>query len=77
MVLNSDGCTNNSETGELAIITIRNKKDLRARCINVENFKNDTKLKWVIETPYPIRDEAMRDCLKDILQTLLLTKILK
>ncbi|RHZ77256.1 hypothetical protein Glove_184g30 [Diversispora epigaea] len=38
--------------------------DLRARCINVENFKNDTKLKWVIETPYPIRDEAMRDLLK-------------
>ncbi|RHZ59702.1 hypothetical protein Glove_362g30 [Diversispora epigaea] len=38
--------------------------DLRARCINVENFKNDTKLKWVIETPYPIRNEAMRDLLK-------------
>ncbi|RHZ71061.1 hypothetical protein Glove_262g34 [Diversispora epigaea] len=41
-----------------------NKKDLRARCINVVNFKNDTKLKWVIETPYPIRDGAMRDLLK-------------
>ncbi|RHZ63146.1 hypothetical protein Glove_332g19 [Diversispora epigaea] len=41
-----------------------NKKDLRARCINAENFKNNTKLKWVIETPYPIRDEAMRDLLK-------------
>jgi hypothetical protein len=41
----------------------RKKKDLRALCLNAKNF-NDTKLKWVLETPYDIRDEAMNDLLK-------------
>jgi hypothetical protein len=41
----------------------REKKDLRALCLNAKNF-NDTKLKWVLETPYDIRDEAMNDLLK-------------
>ena len=36
----------------------REKKDLRALCLNAKNF-NDTKLKWVLETPYDIHDEAM------------------
>jgi putative transposase len=41
----------------------RCKKDLRARCLNASNFKgNDNK--WVLETPYDIRDEAMNDLLK-------------
>ena len=39
------------------------QKDLRALCLNAKNF-NDTKLKWVLETPYDIRDEAMNDLLK-------------
>ena len=30
---------------------------------NAKNF-NDTKLKWVLETPYDIRDEAINDLLK-------------
>ncbi len=41
----------------------REKKDLRALCLNAKNF-NDTKLKWVLKTPYDIRDEAMNDLLK-------------
>src|SRR5205814_3181486 len=41
----------------------RKKKDLCALCLNAKNF-NDTKLKWVLETPYDIRDEAMNDLLK-------------
>ena len=41
----------------------RVKKDLRALCLNAKNF-NDTNLKWVLETPYDIRDEAMNDLLK-------------
>ena len=41
----------------------RGKKDLRALCLNAKNF-NDTKLKWVLETPYDIRNEAMNDLLK-------------
>ena len=39
------------------------KKDLCAVCLNAKNF-NDTELKWVLETPYNIRDEAMNDLLK-------------
>ncbi|CAG8745236.1 8698_t:CDS:2, partial [Gigaspora rosea] len=42
----------------------RKKKDLRARCLNAVNFQNKTKLEWVLETPYDIRDEAMNDLLK-------------
>ena len=41
----------------------KNKKDLRAKCLNEVNFK-DTDLKWVLETPYDIRDESMIDLLK-------------
>ncbi|CAG8619909.1 14009_t:CDS:2 [Gigaspora margarita] len=40
------------------------KKDLRARCLNAENFQNKTEFKWVLEPPYDIRDEAMNDLLK-------------
>ena len=39
------------------------KKDLRALCLNAKNF-NDTNLKWVLETPYDIRDETMNNLLK-------------
>ena len=38
------------------------KKDLRARCLNACNFKKSDK--WVLETPYDVRDEAMNDLLK-------------
>jgi hypothetical protein len=41
----------------------RTKKALRAQCLNAANF-NNTELKWVLETPYDIRDEAMNDLLK-------------
>lgn len=41
----------------------KKKKDLRAKCLNSENF-TDEKTKWVLETPYDIRDEAMNDLLK-------------
>ena len=36
-------------------------KTLRAKCINKELFKDTL---WVLETPYDVRDEAMRDLLK-------------
>lgn len=42
----------------------REKKDLRVLCLNAKNF-NDTKLKWDLETPYDICDEAMNDLLKE------------
>ncbi|CAG8855476.1 19339_t:CDS:2, partial [Gigaspora margarita] len=42
----------------------RKKKDLRARRLNAINFQNKTELKWILETPYDIRDEAMNDLLK-------------
>ncbi|GBB95212.1 hypothetical protein RclHR1_00250010 [Rhizophagus clarus] len=42
----------------------RNKKDLWARCLNAVNFRNNAELKWVLETPYDIRDKAMNDLLK-------------
>ena len=35
----------------------RKKKDLRALCLNAKNFI-DTNLRWVLEIPYDIRDEA-------------------
>jgi putative transposase len=38
------------------------KKDLRDRCLNKKNFSE--KNKWVLETPYDIRDEAMNDLIK-------------
>src|SRR5437016_7357963 len=41
----------------------RTKKAFRAQCLNTVNF-NNTELKWVLETPYDIRDEAMNDLLK-------------
>jgi putative transposase len=39
------------------------EKDIRAVCINNSNFE-ETDKKWVLDTPYDIRDEAMRDFLK-------------
>lgn len=39
-----------------------NKKSLRAKCLNSEIFRNENK--WVLETPYDIRDEGMNDLLK-------------
>ena len=38
------------------------KKEMRAKCINNENFKEENK--WVLDTPYDIRDEGMIDLLK-------------
>ena len=40
----------------------RAKKELRAVCVNNCNFTEENK--WVTETPYDIRDEAMNDLLK-------------
>lgn len=40
-----------------------NKKQLRAKCINNDNFKTKGK-QWVTNTPYDIRDEAMNDVIK-------------
>jgi putative transposase len=40
----------------------RNKKCLRAKCVNNVNF--ETEFTWVKEVPYDIRDEAMNDLLK-------------
>ncbi|CAG8511482.1 1786_t:CDS:2 [Gigaspora margarita] len=40
----------------------QNKKALRAMCVNSELFQNENK--WVLETPYDIRDEGMNDLLK-------------
>lgn len=39
-----------------------NKKELRANFVNNENYKEDNK--WVLDTPYDIRDEAMNDSIK-------------
>jgi transposase len=44
-----------------------NKKDLRAMHVNNENF--DQNNKWVPDTPYDIRDEAMNDFLKALKAT--------
>lgn len=41
----------------------RKKKNLRAKYLNEENYKN-TDNRWVLETPFDIRDEAMHDVLK-------------
>ncbi len=41
----------------------RTKKALRAKCLNANNFV-DSALKWVIDTPYDIRNQAMSDLLK-------------
>jgi len=43
------------------------KKDLRARHVNNDNFKEENT--WVPETPYDIRDEAMNDFLKALKAT--------
>uniref|UniRef100_A0A146M4Q7 Putative transposase R104 n=1 Tax=Lygus hesperus TaxID=30085 RepID=A0A146M4Q7_LYGHE len=40
----------------------RSKKDLRAKCVNNNNFAEEKT--WVPKTPYDIRDEAMNDVLK-------------
>lgn len=40
----------------------RKKKELRAKCVNNDNFKDQNQ--WAKETPYDIRDEAMNDVLK-------------
>ena len=42
----------------------RNKRELRAHCVNADIFESDTVNKWVLETPYDIRDEAMNYLLK-------------
>ena len=38
---------------------------LRAKCLNsdADLFTKDDSFKWVLEVPYDIRDEAMRDLL--------------
>ena len=41
---------------------LRDKKALRAKYINSELFKKDNK--WILETPYDVRDEGMNDLLK-------------
>ncbi|CAI2199238.1 8443_t:CDS:2, partial [Funneliformis geosporum] len=41
----------------------REKKDLRALCLNAKNF-NDTKLKWILKTSYDICNEVINDLLK-------------
>jgi len=43
--------------------TPRNKKALRAKCINNTLFKEKDR-KWVLLTPYDMRDEGMNDVLK-------------
>ena len=42
----------------------RNKKALRAKFVNNDVFKEDKERKWVLETPYDVRDEGMNDLLK-------------
>jgi len=45
----------------------KKKKNLRGRCLNKEAFEGGGKEeenKWVLETPYDIRNEAMNDLLK-------------
>lgn len=41
----------------------RTKKALRAKCINTELF-NIEDMKWILGTPYDMRDEGMNDVLK-------------
>jgi len=41
------------------------KKALQTQCLNAANF-NSTELKWVLETPYDIYDEAINDLLKSL-----------
>jgi len=45
-------------------ITKINKKSLRAYCVNLNSDLLQKKVfKWVLETPYEMRDQAMEDCL--------------
>ena len=37
---------------------------LRAACLNRDAFEGKEDLKWVLDTPYDVRDEAMNDLLK-------------
>jgi hypothetical protein len=37
------------------------KKSLRACCVNSEFLATDSTLKWLEDTPYDIRDEALND----------------
>jgi putative transposase len=41
----------------------RTKKALRAKCVNTELF-NTEDTKWILNTPYDMRDEGMNDVLK-------------
>src|SRR5690606_20335361 len=42
----------------------RSKTALRAACLNRDAFEGKEDLKWVLDTPYDVRDEAMNDLLK-------------
>ncbi|CAG8481110.1 uncharacterized protein OCT59_002870 [Rhizophagus irregularis] len=42
----------------------RTKKDLRTHFLNAKAFNTTPEQKWVLETPYDIRDQAMSDLLK-------------
>ena len=44
--------------------TKKRKKELRAKCLNAAAFADKPDLRWVLETPYDVRDEAMNDLLK-------------
>lgn len=56
-------CVNSFQTK----ISTANKKELRAKHINNDNFEDENT--WVPETPYDIRDEAMNDFLKALKAT--------
>ncbi|KAF0409670.1 recf/recn/smc domain containing protein [Gigaspora margarita] len=43
----------------------RKRKDLRAYCLDTVNFQSKPELRWILETPYDIRDKAMNDLLKE------------
>jgi len=43
---------------------VNNKKELRAKFVNNSVYENDPARRWVLDTPYEIRDTAMRDYVK-------------
>jgi len=43
---------------------ICSKKEFRAAFLNTDAFQDKPELKWVLETPYDVRDEGMNDLLK-------------
>ena len=55
--------THNKCLNEIKEDGLLSKKELRARNLNEANFK-ETKLEWVLNTPYDIRDEGLNDLLK-------------